>query len=239
MNETRAPFPRSSFAPRDATRIRAGMIALVLSGVMTVVGLWLRGPNPVDGHSIDAALFIETSLAPLHVLTWALLLSNLTVQIFAWVALWGFLRPSAQERAGFWGFLLSTAGNGLFLPIAGVIALTAPSIARLAAGGNDAALAIAQDAVFGPLALPFLIASAFALLAGGIAFGIAIWKHPELPRWAALPYVLHTLCLTFFAQVDYRLEFAGGPLLLVSGVAIAVAVWRALDADQKKTSSRS
>jgi hypothetical protein len=239
VNEQPGTFAVRAFAPRDAARIRAGMVALVASGVMTVIGLWLRGPNPVDGHSIDAPLFIETSLAPTHVLTWALLLSNLTLQIFAWLALWGFLRPSKQERAGFWGFLLSTAGNGLFLPIAGVIALTAPSIATQAAQGNDAALAIAQDAIFGPLALPFLIASAVALLVGGIAFGLAIWKHPALPSWAALPYVLHTLCLTFFAQVDYRLEFAGGPLLLVSGVAIAVAVWRALDGPQKKTSSLS
>jgi len=222
----RAAAGGMSQVARDAARIRAGMVALVLSGLMTLAGLWLRGPNPVDGHSIDRALFLETSLASTHSLTWALLLANLPLQIFAWLALWAFLRPSGQERLGFWGFALSTAGNGLFLPIAGVIALTAPAVAGLVASGNEGALAIAQDAVFGPLALPFLMASAVALLAGGIAFGIAIWRHPELPGWAAPLYVLHTLCLTFFAQVHYALEFAGAPLLLVSGVAVAVAVWR-------------
>lgn len=229
MTGAATPAPH---APRDRARIRAGMAALILSGLLTVAGLWLRGPNPVDGHSIDEALFISTSLASTHTLTWALLLSNLTLQIFAWAALWAFLRRSDQERWGFWGFTLSTIGNGLFLPIAGVIALTAPAIAQLAAGGNAPALAIAQDAIFGPLALPFLISSAFALLAGGVAFGMAIWRHPALPRWAAPLYVLHTLCLTFFAQVDYALEFSGGPLLLVSGTAIAVAVMRDLDRQQ-------
>lgn len=214
----------------DARRIRWAMILFVLSGAMTVAGLWLRGPNPVEGHALDAEAFVRVSLAPTHNLTWAILLLNLVVQVFAWLGLWAFLRGSREERLGFWGMVLSVIGNGLFLPIAGIIAFTAPTVARLYSGGNAAALTIANDAVFGPLALPFLIASAFALLAGAAVTALAIWRSAALPRWAAVTYALHALCLTFFAQVHFALEFSGGPLLLASALGIAAAVWRRTDA---------
>jgi hypothetical protein len=211
---------------RDARRIRIGIAMLVLSGVMTVVGLALRGPNPVDGHGLDVAAFVEVSLAPTHALTWAILLSNLTLQIFAWMALWAFVRGTREEPLAFWGMVLSIAGNGLFLPIAGIVALTAPMVARLYMEGNEAVIAIADSAIFGPLALPFLIASAFALLFGAALTALVLWRSPLLPRWTAIPYFLHGLCLTFFAQVHFALEFSGGPLLLASALGIAASVWR-------------
>jgi hypothetical protein len=121
---------------------------------------------------------------------------------------------------------LSIIGNGLFLPIAGIVALTAPMVAKLYTEGNQAVVAIADSAIFGPLALPFLIASAFALLFGAALTALVLWRSPLLPRWTAIPYFLHGLCLTFFAQVHFALEFSGGPLLLASAIGIAAAVWR-------------
>ena len=211
---------------RDRRRIRLGIALLVVSGLMTIAGLALRGPNPVDGHGLDVPAFIAVSQAATHDLTWAILLLNLVIQPFAWIALWAFLRGTGEERAAFWGMVLSIAGNCLFLPIAGIIALTAPMVAGLYAAGNPSVIIIAQDAIFGPLALPFLIASAFALLIGAGLTALAIWRSPLLPGWAALPYLLHGLCLTFFAQVHFALEFMGGPLLLASALGIAAAVWR-------------
>jgi hypothetical protein len=74
--------------------------------------------------------------------------------------------------------------------------------------------------------LPLLIASAFALLGGALLTALAIWRSPLLPSWAAPLYAVHALCLTFFAQVHFALEFSGGPLLLASAIGIAAAVWR-------------
>ena len=211
---------------RTRTRIRAGIALLVLSGVMTVVGLALRGPNPVEGHALDAEAFVRVSLAPTHELTWAILLLNLVLQTFAWMALWGFLRGTREEPLAFWGMVLSIAGNGLFLPIAGIVSLTAPMVAQLYQAGNTAAIEIAESAIFGPLALPFLIASAIALFVGAGLTALAIWRSSWLPRWAAVLYFLHALWLTFFAQVHFALEFSGGPLLLLAALGIARAVWR-------------
>jgi hypothetical protein len=212
--------------PRDGRRIRAGIWLLVVSGLLTVIGLALRGPNPVDGHGLDTAAFVEVSQAATHELTWAILLINLVIQTFAWLAFWAFLRDTPEERLAFWGMVLSITGNGLFLPIAGIVALTAPMVAELYVSGNEAVIAVADSAIFGPLALPFLIASAFALLGGAILIGLALWRSPLLPRWTAIPYVVHGLCLTFFAQVHFALEFSGGPLLLASALGIAIAVTR-------------
>lgn len=228
---SRAAVLSRPIAPPYTRRIRAGMACLVLSGVMTLIGLWLRGPNPVQGHAFDAELFVRLSLAPTHDLTWALLLANLSVQIFGWLALLAFLRGTPSEPVAFWGTMLSIAGNGLFLPIAGVIGLTAPTVARLYQAGNPEVIAIADGGVFGPLALGFLIASALALLVGAMLVAVAIWRTRPLPRWAAPVYALHALCLTMFAQVDYRLEFLGAPLLLLSATGIALAVWRATTTD--------
>jgi hypothetical protein len=211
---------------RDNQRIRLGVAMLVLSGVMTIVGLALRGPNPVDGHGLDAAAFIAVSQASSHEWTWAILLLNLTLQIYAWMALWAFVRGTHEERAAFWGMVLSIAGNGLFLPIAGIVALTSPMVAELYLEGNEAVLGIVESAIFGPLALPLLVASAFALLFGAGLTAFVLWRSPLLPRWTAIPYFLHGLCLTFFAQVHYVLEFSGGPLLLASALGIAASVWR-------------
>lgn len=213
---------------KDQSRIKAGIALLVVSGAMTTVGLALRGPNPVDGHALDAEAFVRVSLAATHELTWAILLSNLTIQFFAWMALWAFLRGTREERLAFWGMVLSIASNGLFLPIAGIVALTAPMVAELYGSGNEAVLAIAESAIFGPLALPFLITSAFALLVGAFLTALALWRSPLLPSWTGITYFLHALCLSFFAQVHFALEFSGGPLLLVSAIGIAVAVWRHL-----------
>lgn len=215
-----------AFSPKTQRRIRLGMVCFVASGVMTLVGLWLRGPNPVSGHGFDAEAFVAASLSPNYNFTWALLLANLTIQFYAWLALWAFLRGTPVERTAFWGMILSFAGNGLFLPIAGVIGLTAPAVARLYQQGNESVLAIADGGVFGPLALGFLIASAVTLLLGAVLTAIAAWRSGILPKWAAAAYALHALCLTFFAQVHYALEFSGAPLLLASAIGIAVSVWR-------------
>lgn len=217
----------------DRNRIRLGMICFVASGLMTIVGLWLRGPNPVHGHSLDIAAFVRVSLSPNYNLTWAILLTNLVVQFFAWLALWGYLRGTPQEKIAFRALVLSLIGNGLFLPIAGVLAFTAPTIARLHEAGFTEVVQIANTAVFGTLALPFLLASAVTLLGGAALHAWAIFRSPTLPSWAAVPYVLHALCLTVFAQVHYALEFSGGPLLLISSLAVAAAVWRNTAADPK------
>ncbi len=209
---------------RDSARIRIGMAFLIASGVISVVGLWMRGP--VVNQLIDPDGWAALNATAGFANSWWILLPNLVFQMFAWVALWAFMRDTPQERLAFWGSALSIAGNGFFLPHTGVIAFSSPAVARLYLDGDTAAIAAINAGLFGPVAFPFLLASAVLLMVGAILHGIMIWKSPRLPTWAAIPYVLHAAGLTFAAQFSYMLEYTGAIMLLLSGTAVGVAVWR-------------
>jgi len=211
---------------RNRFRIRLGLACLLATGVLTVIGLHLRGPI-VDPAKYPE-LFVAVSLSPTHHLAWSLLLPSLVVQCFGWLALYAWLRETREERLAFWGTMLSIAGNLLFLPSVGVLAFVSQEAARAHAAGNPEALAIVTTAIQGPFALPFLMGSGLVLLAGVLLFTLVLWRSPRLPRWTAIPYFLHSLFLTVLAPESYVLERIGGWLLLTVTIAIVMRVWRDL-----------
>ena len=212
------------FSRRDLRRIRVGMLGVLLPGVLSVIGLQLRGPI-VDPEKFPD-LFATVSLSTTHYAAWSLLLPSLVIQCFGWLALYHWLRDTAQERLAFWGTMLSMGGNLLFLPSVGVLAFISAEAAGLYTAGNQAALQIVVQGIQGPFALPFLMGSGLMLLAGVVLFTIVLWKSPKLPRWTAVPYLLHSLCLTIIAPQSYALERVGGLLLLIVSLAISIRVWR-------------
>jgi len=212
-----------SYSARDLSRIRLGLICLLISGVFTVVGLHLRGPI-VDPAKLPD-LFVQVSLSGTHYTAWAFLLPSLVVQCFGWLALYHWLRDTPQERLAFWGTMLSIAGNLLFLPSVGVLAFMSEVASAAHAAGNPDALGMITAGIQGPFALPFLMASGLVLLAGVLIFTLVLWKSPKLPRWTAIPYLLHSLFLTILAPQSYVLERIGGWLLLVVTLAIVWRVW--------------
>ncbi len=230
-------------SPKDAWRIRVGMILFVLGGPLSIIGLHMRGPVVVAN---DPALFDTWAMVnstAVHELAWVLLLPNLVIQIFAWIALWAFMRGTRYEGLAFWGSMLSIAGNALFLTHTGVLAYTEPMLARLyldygalAESAGPAAAEIAAQAqvhmvglantiVTGPLGGILLPISGFALFIGGIVHSFMLLRAPQLPTWTAVPYVLHAFCLTL-GIVHYAVELAGGYLLAISTIGIAWAVWK-------------
>lgn len=228
-----ADSPRVSATPRaaakrDSLRVRAGISCLLASGILSVAGLHFRGPI-VDQKS-DPEAYVDNALLPTQPLAWAFLLPSLVLQPFGWLALWAFVRNTRHERAGFWGTVLSTAGNGFFLPAAGVIAFTSPAVGRLYRAGTKQAIDIADEGLAGRPALPFLMGSAALLVAGSFLHGLLLWRSPTLPRWTAVPYVWHALALTFVAPRSYAAERSGGVALLLTSAAITRAVWKGVAA---------
>jgi len=205
-------------------RVRAGIALFALAGPLSLGGLLLRGP--IVDQSVDPARWAAVASSSSFVAAWYLLLPSLVVQMLGFAALARFTENGPAGRAGFWGFVLGVLGNGLWLPSAGVLALASPSLAALHLAGDPGAVGVLNAALFGPAALPAMAVSAVGLLGGSLAFAWAIWRTPGLPRWAALPYALHALCLTFLAPLSYAVELTGGALLLVSSAAVALAVWR-------------
>ena len=209
---------------RVRSRTRLGILCLLASGILSVVGLQLRGP--IVDQKTDPESFVDSALSRKQPWAWALLLTSLVVQPFGWLALWAFVRNTRDERSGFWGMVLSTAGNGFFLPTAGVLAFTTPAVGRLYRSGTKPAIDIADEGITGRLGLPFLMGSAALLLAGSCLHGLLLWRSPKLPRWTAVPYVWHALALTFVAPRSYKAERSGGLALLVTSAAITRAVWK-------------
>ncbi len=224
MGTTHAGIVEEKLSRRVRSRTRLGILWLLASGVLSVVGLQLRGP--IVDQKVDPEGFVDGALSSRQPWAWALLLTSLVVQPFGWFALWGFVRETREERAGFWGTILSTAGNGFFLPTAGVIAFTSPAVGRLYRSGIPSALNIADDGITGRLSRPFLMGSAALLMVGSCLHGVVLWRSPKLPRWTAVPYVWHALALTFVAPRSYRAERSGGLALLVTSFAITRSVWR-------------
>ncbi len=213
---------------KDIYRIRAGLLCLVASGVLSVIGLTLRGP--IIDQAIAPAAFSQSAVAASFGVAWCFLLPSLCIQCFGWLALYAALKDTAHDSLAFWAMVTSISGNLLFLPFAGVIAFVTPEVGRQWLAGSHQAIEIANAGLAGPLALPFLILSAVLLLAGSVLVGILVWRAPGYPRWTAVPYIYHALALTFLAPLSYPAEYAGGLMLLLTSVAIARAAWIAVAA---------
>lgn len=208
----------------DIARIRLGILCFLASGVISAIGLPLRGPIVLPGE--DPVRWAEVALLPTHDLAWAILLPSLVIQLFGFIALYAYVKDTRDDNLAFWGVMLSIAGNGLFLPSTGILAFADPVIARLVQAGNSEALVISASGIESGVGGLILAASGILLLIGSVLVSLLLWRSPLLPRWTAIPYFLHALALTILAPLSYAVERAGGLLLLVVSIAITLSVWR-------------
>lgn len=204
------------------THLRFLAVALVLSALLTLAGLFLRGPLVTS--TADPQAFAESVASPGNLIAETFLPLSLVLQIFGFLGIHTYLRPSAP-RASFWGMTLSILGNGLFLPFAGLFAFAMPIVGKLYLAGNADALEVASLALGPGTGFAYLIASAFALTAGGILFAIAMWKS-DLPRWLAVIYVVQAFGLSFGASIHYAFEQTGGALLVIFSLVFGMRLWR-------------
>lgn len=204
-------------------RARLGLACWVICGLLTTVGLYLRGP--IINQQAHTEAYMQGALGATHEAAWLLLIPNLTFQVFAWMAIWLAVANTRLEKLAWWGFVLSVFGNGLFLPITGVIAFISPAVAELYFAGVTEVVDIANAGLADSFALVFLVISALGLLLGSMLMAIVFWKDERIPGWTAPLYVWHGLCLTFVAPFSYPLEFSGGISLLLVGCAIAWSLW--------------
>lgn len=209
---------------RDALRIRLGILCLLASGIFSAIGLPLRGPIILPDQ--DAVRWAEVALISTHNIAWAILLPSLVIQLFGFMALYAYVKDSKHESLAFWGMVLSIAANGLFLPSTGILAFSDPEVAKLVQAGTPQALQIASSGVSGALSGPILAISGIMLLIGSVLVALLLWLSPLLPRWTAIPYLLHAFALTIIAPLSYTAERVGGVLLLVVVIPITMVVWR-------------
>lgn len=221
----------TAYESRTAQRVRYGALAFVATGVISLVGLMLRGAN--EPASEDARTFAEAAADGIHHTGWIVLLFGPIIQIFAFLAIWGALRATRQERLAFCGAMLSVAGNALYLPSLGISAFVDYPVGKLYLSGNEGVVEVTRQSMFEGAGIQVLLLSATVLIAGIAVTCVAIWRSQILPKWSVVPYFLQVLCLTIAAQFAYPIELTGGVLLFVSSVWIGAAIWRLGDGSDR------
>jgi len=205
------------------TKLRWGAFALFLSAAMTVGGLLLRGPLIIDTSNADA--FSESVASPGNLIAETFLPLSLVIQLFGFLAIYAYLNKPETAKSSFWGMVFSILGNGLFIPFAGAFAFAIPIVGQLYLEGNTEVIAVAEQTLGPGIAFAYLIASAFALMAGAILFAVSMRKN-GLPLWLLIIYIIQAFGLSFGASIAYPIEVMGGLLLLVFSIVFGMKMWK-------------
>lgn len=204
-----------------ATRIRLGLAALAVYGVLIAGSIIVRGPF-VD-PSVSPEPFARVAGSPRFVAYSLVSTLAVFVGVYGFLALYALLANAggAVERAAFRGLVLSL-GLVLLLPILGVDAFAGPALAVFYRQDAQRAVDLARALGSGWYLLTVLL-QALLYCAGSYFFGMAIWRSGTLPRWVGLFFILQGPMTQFVPLVSYAAEILGGLLLAASTVWIASA----------------
>jgi len=205
------------------TILRWGAFALIVSALLTLSGLLLRGPLITD--TSNPQVFAESVTTSNNLIAETFLPLSLILQIFGFLGMYAHLDRTEFQKTTFWGMVFSIFGNGLFLPFAGAFAFAIPIAGQLYLDGNTSAIDVATQTLAPGIGLVYLIASAIALAAGSILFSISMWRH-GLPRWLPIIYFIQCFGLSFGASIHYGFEIAGGLLLMVFSLSFGSRIWK-------------
>src|SRR5712664_1325015 len=205
--------------------VRLGMFGLPCSGLLGTISVLL--PGVFIDPSVDPRGFAEAS--------GSIGLGNMLgiVALVSWLvgiqALYSFLAAMSVDRWALVALILSFAGIGLFLPLAGIMAFAAPVAGRAYLNGDKNAISLIADSISfsNHSALLFGGLSVLLFIVGSIIFGIVIWKCQVLPRWVGIIYAAAgTLSFLSAPLYSFTVALFGCLLLLIGGGWIFVIVAR-------------
>jgi hypothetical protein len=199
--------------------IRSGMIALVGSSLLFVLGIILRGPIP---NVAIPASFSLAAASPNYVAGWTAILVGFVIQLYGFYGLYRYLTYRAQNLIALLAFVLRIVGLTIFLPLTAFLAVNVPVIAKLYQQGNQEALTVweANSTGFGSV---LMTVSAIAAIIGAILFMIVIWRDGRLPKWTV---VILAVSLPLLAGFTFTTELLGAVLALISTAMMAWKGWQ-------------
>jgi hypothetical protein len=202
--------------------IRAAGICAATAGLI-FIAVQIKHP-PMDVASVTTTQWVVRSTA--KVVMAALALAGITGM---------YLRQVRQTRLlGLIGYLLFAAGYLAILSTEVIAACVLPVLAHTSPGYvNDLVTAAAGGTPAGNIGAMQIVfdVSGFAYMAGGLLFGVALFRARVLARWAAALLALGTLATAALAVLP---ESFNRPLAVPTGVALiglGISLWR----DQRKT----
>ena len=214
---------------RDTTInwIRAGLLALPISGLLTMWSTLIPQPNPTTEFEAWSHFVTTTDYLISHLLG-----SNLGIilLIFGVIALGAYLTKGRSGRFGLVAMVIIIAANALALMSAGGWStFAAPAIGRAYLAGIEDAMRI--DVGIDYIVI-FMLVIALSFI-GNVLMGIAIWRSRIVPKWAGaiwiawavMFYVAGVLSGFLFTSSSLPTQPIGSLLMAISG---AWMVWSAL-----------
>jgi hypothetical protein len=205
--------------------VRFGILALPLSGVLTLVGLLSRYSTPNPRVDAEAAAQAASSIG-FFVGQFVGSILGLILLIFGLLALTAYLANTPGGRWARIAMILSIVSIALILTALGVTTYALPVIGRAYLRGQVDAITIA-DAFFNNPAREIFVPIFLLYSAGFILFGIAIWRSGVLRKGSAIALGIHAPLFASFIRPQPTVGTIIGELLFILGGAmIASGVFR-------------
>ena len=201
------------------SRIRIGLWSMPVASLVGLVGILLRGPFALPVPDVDAWAGAATQSS--FTIGQILLIAGYVLPFFGFWALYAYLSEKIGEKIAFWGFMLSVWGTALALPGLGITAFAGPLAAESYLAGQGHTADLIMNAMMNR-GFAVSIAAAICYSVGPILLGIALWRSSAAPRWTALGFGLHGLCLSFGFGF-YPVLIFGWVILIASSVGIAAS----------------
>jgi hypothetical protein len=205
-----------------ANRIRLGILALPVAGVLVVVGDLIL---PSFGSLSEGASYAETVVSRRFELVASIYTLGDVLYLFGVFALYAFLASGPGERWGLAGLVLVVVWLVSINIYNGTVGFTEPALGRRYLDGNEEAFitydsGLYTDAVF--FALDWFGYVGFVLL------GVGIWRSGTLPQGAAILGIASVVLGPVAYAVTADLALVTDLLLAAASGWIAWVVWRQL-----------
>ena len=224
---------------QDNTRtlIRLGILALPISGLLTLVGLIGRYDMP--SPRLDPKAAAQAASTTGYVVSQ--LVGNvlgLTLLIFGVLALTVYLAETPTKRVALAAMLRIIAGIAPIMSAMGVTTYALPVLGRAYLSGQQDAMQIVSTIFGNPLTSIFLV-TFLLYVAGFILFGVAIWRSGVLPKGAAISIGVHaSLFASFIQSPPSILTMVESLLFIFGGALVAWTVLRRPSAVVPRTQPR-
>ena len=208
--------------------IRIGLLALPISGLLTMWSTLIPQPNPSTEFEAWSHFVTTTDYLISHLLG-----SNLGIilLIFGVIALGAYLTRGRSGRFGLVAMVIIIAANALALMSAGGWStFAAPAIGRAYLAGIEDAMQIDVGIDYIVIFMLVIVLS----FIGNVLLGIAIWRSGIIPKWAGaiwivwavMFYVAGVLSGFLFTSSSLPTQPIGSLLMAISGGWIVWSVFR-------------
>jgi hypothetical protein len=212
------------------TRTRSGALALAVAGVLFVLYPAVRPWQ--DESTVEGATKAMSSGAWVAAHLFAMV--GFILVALGLLAVWNAVSRTRAERLGFAAVVTAWVGVGLTLPYYGVEDFGLNAIARKAAEGQVPDLLGLVDAVrFSPVPITTFGLGLLLLAAGAVLAAVAVWRSGVLPRPSGILFAAGFVLFLpqFFTPPAVRI--AHGVLVAAGSIWLALALWRASDAEAR------